>query len=184
MRSERRAVAHAFACAFFCICFAVGTIRAQVTASVSGRVEDTTGAAVPGAAVTVISLETGAARTASTGEAGTYRVLSLPVGRYEVKAELTGFKAARQTGISLAVGEEAVVNLKLEVGAVRDEVTVNEEAPRSDMRNGLVCSGNPIDGVTATNVFWAGGCSGPVEKMARQSPFRLAMSHELPMAEL
>jgi hypothetical protein len=129
MRSERRAVARALACVVFCICFAAGTIHAQVTASVSGRVEDASGAAVPGASVTVTSLETGAVRTATSGEAGTYRVLSLPVGRYEVKAELTGFKGARQTGIGLAVGEEAVVNLKLEVGGVRDEVTVNEEAP-------------------------------------------------------
>src|SRR5712691_8966932 len=129
MRSERRAVTHALAGVIFCICFAAGTIHAQVTAAVSGRVEDASGAAVPGAGVTVTNVETGAVRTASSAEAGNYRVLSLPVGRYEVKAELTGFKGARQTGISLAVGEEAVVNLKLEVGAVRDEVTVNEEAP-------------------------------------------------------
>src|SRR5215831_15826800 len=129
MRSEGRALAHALASVFFCICFATGTIRAQVTASVFGRVEDSTGATIPGASVTVTSLETGAGRTATTNETGAYRVLSLPVGRYEVRAELSGFKAARQTGISLAVGEEAVVNLKLEVGAVQDEVTVTGEAP-------------------------------------------------------
>src|SRR5713226_7928612 len=119
MLSGRKLPAHALAGVLFSICFAAGTIRAQVTASVSGRVEDSTGAAVPGALVTVTSLETGAGRTASTNEAGTYRVLSLPVGRYEVKAELAGFKAARQTGISLAVGVEAVVTLKLEVGAIQ-----------------------------------------------------------------
>jgi hypothetical protein len=129
MRSEGRVLAHALASVFFCICFATGTIGAQVTASVSGRVEDSTGATIPGASVTVTSLETGAGRTATTNETGAYRVLSLPVGRYEVRAELSGFKAARQTGISLAVGEEAVVNLKLEVGAVQDEVTVTGEAP-------------------------------------------------------
>src|ERR671924_302573 len=107
MRSERRAMAHALAGAFFCICFAVGTIHAQVTASISGRVEDASGAAVPGAAVTATNVETGATRTATSGETGTYRVLSLPIGRYEVKAELPGFKAALQTGIKLDVGEEA-----------------------------------------------------------------------------
>src|SRR5689334_10757305 len=123
MRSERRAWAYALASVFFCICFAAGTVRAQVTASVSGRVEDSTGAAVPGATITVTSSETGAPRTLRTDEAGTYRVLSLPVGRYEVKAEQAGFKTAIQTGINLAVGEAAVVNLKLEVGAIQDEVT-------------------------------------------------------------
>jgi hypothetical protein len=106
-----------------------GPARAQVTASVSGRVEDATGAIVPGAMVTVASLETGAARTATASAAGTYRVLSLPVGQYEVRATAAGFKAVVQTGISLVVGEEAVVNLKLEVGAVQEQVTVTGEAP-------------------------------------------------------
>ena len=129
MLSERKAVAHALAGAFFCICFAAGTIRAQVTASVSGRVEDASGAAVPGVSITVTNVETGAVRTATSDEAGTYRVLSVPVGRYEVRAELPGFKAALQTGVNLAVGEQAVVNLKLEVGAPQEEVTVTGEAP-------------------------------------------------------
>src|SRR5262249_38065761 len=75
------------------------------------------------------SLETGAGRTASTGETGTYRVLSLPVGRYAVRAELAGFKVAVQTGVSLAVGEEAVVNPKLEGGAGKGEGTGAGEAP-------------------------------------------------------
>src|SRR5262249_60631290 len=126
MLSERRARALAVMGVFFCICFAAGTIHAQVTASVSGRVEDSSGAAVPGASVTVSNLETGAVRTATSGETGTYRVLSLPVGRYDVKAELPGFKAALQTGVKLAVGEEAVVNLKLEVGGPQEQGARNE----------------------------------------------------------
>src|SRR5438309_8655388 len=128
MLSERKLSAHTLA-ALLWISFAVGTIHAQVTATVSGRVEDSSGAAVPGASVTVTSLETGAGRTATTNETGTYRVLSLPVGRYEVKAELAGFKSALQTSVNLAVGEEAVVNLKLEVGAAQELVTVTGEAP-------------------------------------------------------
>src|SRR5438445_6637469 len=128
MLSERKLSAHTLA-ALLLISFAVGTIHAQVTATVSGRVEDASGAAVPGASVTVTSLETGAGRTATTNETGTYRVLSLPVGRYEVKAELAGFKSALQTSVNLAVGEEAVVNLRLEVGQLQQEVTVTTEAP-------------------------------------------------------
>jgi len=146
MRSAAVLSRHALAGVLFSICFAVATIHAQVTASVSGRVEDSTGAAVPGAMVTVTSLETGAGRTASTNETGTYRLLSLPVGRYEVKAELSGFKAARQTGISLAVGEEAVVNLKLEVGAVQDEVTVTGEAPLVNTTTASVSVAHDLSG--------------------------------------
>src|ERR1035437_4494012 len=102
---------------------------AQVSASISGKIEDPSGAAISGAAVTVTSLETGAARAATADEGGNYRVLSLPVGRYEVKVEKEGFKAEVQSGINLVVGQQAVVNLKLEVGAVQRAVTVTAEAP-------------------------------------------------------
>jgi len=100
----------------------------QVSASLSGRVEDPSGAAIPSASVTVTSVETGAARTVTSDPAGTYLVLSLPVGRYEVRAEKDGFKATVQKGINLVVGQVAVVNLKLEVGEIQQEVTVTAEA--------------------------------------------------------
>src|SRR5579872_4300997 len=101
---------------------------AQVTASVSGRVNDTSGAAVTGATVTVTDLETGATRTAQADDAGNYLILSLQVGRYEVKAEKDGFKTAIQTGLNLVVGQQAVVNLTLEVGQVQQAITVEAEA--------------------------------------------------------
>jgi len=105
---------------------------AQVTGSISGVVQDTSGAAVPNAAVTVRSLETGATRTIMTDETGSYRALSLPVGRYEIRAEKEGFKTAVRTGIELVVGQAAAVNLNLEVGTARQEVTVMSEAPLVD----------------------------------------------------
>jgi hypothetical protein len=102
---------------------------AQVTASISGTVEDSAGMPVSGAAVTVKSLETGATRVATTDEAGKFRALSLPVGQQEVKAEKTGFKAAVRTGVDLAVGQEAVITLRLEVGDLVQQVTVVGDAP-------------------------------------------------------
>ena len=63
---------------------------AQVSAMISGRVDDASGGAISGATVTVKSLETGAERTATTNEAGRFRVLSLPVGPQEVRAEKLG----------------------------------------------------------------------------------------------
>ncbi len=102
---------------------------AQVTASISGRVEDSTGQGVGDATVTVKSLETGATRTVTTGVTGEYIVVALPLGRQEVKVEKAGFKAAIRSGISLDVGQEAVVNLRLEVGDLIQQVLVTEEAP-------------------------------------------------------
>ncbi len=97
---------------------------AQVNASMTGKVEDPSGAAVGGATVTVKNLETGSTRTVTTDETGNYRALSLPVGPQEVRAEKPGFKSAVRTGITLVVGQDAVVNLKLDVGQVTQEVTV------------------------------------------------------------
>ena len=106
---------------------------AQVTATVSGKVEDASGAAVGGATVTVKSIETGAARTVTTDETGNYRVLSLPVGSQEVRAEKPGFQSAVRTGINLVVGQEAVVDLKLDVGQVTQEVTVSADTALVDV---------------------------------------------------
>src|SRR3989442_7272299 len=114
MLSGRKWSAHALVGVLFVICFAVGTIRGQVSASVSGRVEDSSGAALPGATVTVTSLETGASRSLRTDEAGTYRVLSLPGGRYEVKAEAAGFKSGLPTRVNLAVWEKGPMKLKIQ----------------------------------------------------------------------
>src|SRR5579872_1834498 len=101
----------------------------QVTASISGKVEDAAGNPVMGATVTVTSVETAATRMVTTDEMGSYRALSLAVGRQDVKAEKSGFKAAVRTGINLAVGQEAVVNLRLEVGDLVQQVTVSADAP-------------------------------------------------------
>src|SRR5665213_1276573 len=104
-------------------------LQAQVSAEISGRVNDASGSAVGGVTVTVKSLETGATRSVVTDADGNFHVLSLPVGQLELKAEKTGFKSVVRTGINLAVGQEAVVNLQLEVGDLVQQVTVIAEAP-------------------------------------------------------
>ena len=101
----------------------------QASASISGRVEDASGSPIGGATVTVKSPENGASRVAATNADGNYRVLSLPLGAQQVKAEKPGFKAALRTGIDLRIGQEAVVNLRLEVGDLAQQVTVSEQAP-------------------------------------------------------
>src|ERR1700728_2978765 len=106
-----------------------GLANAQVTAAISGKVEDATGTGVNGAAITVRSVETGATRTTTSDQNGAFTVRLLPLGAQEVKAEKQGFKSALRTGINLQVGENAVVNLRLEVGDLAQQVTVSEETP-------------------------------------------------------
>ena len=103
--------------------------RAQVSASISGRVTDQTGAAVSGATVTARNLETEAVRTTMTDDAGRYAVLSLTVGEYEVRITKQNFQEAVRTGIHLAVGQDASVDMALQLGQVTDQVKVMADAP-------------------------------------------------------
>ena len=82
-----------------------------------------------GVAVTVTDLETGATRGLLSDDTGSFRALSLPIGPYQVKAEKSGFKTQVRSGINLAVGQEAVVNLHLDVGDLAQVVNVAESVP-------------------------------------------------------
>ena len=108
---------------------ALPAAHAQVSASIKGAVRDPSGAPVPSAAVTAKDVETGAVRNSTTDEAGRYQLLALAVGEYEVSVTKPGFRVAIRGGIHLAVGQEAIVDLRLLVGEVKEHVTVTEEAP-------------------------------------------------------
>jgi hypothetical protein len=101
---------------------------AQGEASLQGAVSDSSGGALPGVAIRIKNLETGAVRNQVTDEAGRYDAASLPVGRYEVRAEKTGFRSEEKTAISLVFGQRETVDLVLQVGDVRQTVQV-ESAP-------------------------------------------------------
>jgi hypothetical protein len=102
---------------------------AQTTATISGTVTDDTGAVVPNAKITVTNAGTGLTRNLATDVRGQYAALSLPVGQYEIRAESTGFAPVVRSGITLVVGQEAVVDIQLKVGGVQQAITVNAESP-------------------------------------------------------
>jgi Carboxypeptidase regulatory-like domain len=104
-------------------------LRAQVSASITGIISDASGASVPVATVKAKNLETAAIRTGTTDGSGRYAVLSLPVGEYEVTVSKPGFQDATRTGIQLVVNQEASIDLRLQVNAVKSEVTVKADAP-------------------------------------------------------
>ena len=106
-----------------------GTAWGQISASITGTAKDASGAVVPETSVTVKNLESGLTRVVETDPNGGFSVPSLPVGQYEVTAEKAGFKQQVRRGITLVVGQQAVVNLTLEVGEVQQQVTVTAEAP-------------------------------------------------------
>jgi len=101
---------------------------AQVSATLSGVVTDPSGAAVAGANVAVLDLETGESHNTQTDAAGRYQVFALPIGEYEVTATKTGFAAQVRTGIHLVVGQVARADLQLSVGQLSQRIKVESDA--------------------------------------------------------
>src|SRR5213080_3175376 len=114
------------------VLIALGTclsVAQNSTATILGTVKDTSGALIPGVSIAVKHIESGLTRSVVSGERGGYNVPLLPVGAYEITTTMPGFKQVLRSGINLVVGQEAVVDLTLEVGAAAEQVTVSEEAP-------------------------------------------------------
>src|SRR5471032_1721170 len=101
----------------------------QVAAGeITGVVRDPAGAAVPGATVTITSVDTNLQRVVVSSGEGVYTAPSLAPGNYRVDVERTGFKPVRRAGIRLSTGEKARIDFDLVVGGVSDQVTVTADA--------------------------------------------------------
>lgn len=98
------------------------------TATLSGSVHDSSGAAIPGANVTLSNPETGFSQTFTTQSDGRYAFTLLRPGTYALRVQKSGFQSYVQSGISLTVGQTATQNVTLGVGAIRQAVTVTAGA--------------------------------------------------------
>jgi hypothetical protein len=125
-------------CLAILIMSSVTAMGQLTTGTITGTVTDQSGAAVPGATVTLKQTETGVSRTTQTRENGRYEALSLPNGSYEVTASLSGFKTLVRTGIALAVGQNAVVDFALQVGEVSQSLTVTIETAQVETTTATV----------------------------------------------
>lgn len=99
--------------------------RAQSGGSIWGSVNDSSGAPIPGATVTIKNTETGATRTLRTDETGGFNAPALPAGHYEVTAGKSGFRTSATTGVALVVGQREEITLALQVGDVHQTVEVH-----------------------------------------------------------
>lgn len=102
---------------------------AQTTSAITGTVKDQAGAVIAGAKVTTRSLETNLARATVTDGEGRYTFAELRVGQYELRAEQTKFAPETRTGITVTIGETAVIDLTLKVAAGGFKVDVTDVAP-------------------------------------------------------
>jgi hypothetical protein len=102
------------------------------TGTILGTVKDPSESVVANAKITATNSDTGATRTSTSGSDGAYRFSALPVGNYQIEISAAGFPTAVQKGITLAVGQEEVLNFTLKVGTVTETVDVTSQASLVD----------------------------------------------------
>jgi hypothetical protein len=103
------------------------TAWAALNGDIEGVVKDSSGAFIPSAMATITSVETGAQRTLISNERGYFIATLLPIGNYDVKVELAGFKGYAQR-VLVKSAERVSLNVTLEVGGVTESISVTESA--------------------------------------------------------
>jgi hypothetical protein len=116
------------ACFVTALAWSTVLLFAQGTSQIQGVVQDSTGGAIGGADVKVTQIDTGAVRSVTTSEDGTYVLSSLPIGPYRLEAGRAGFTTYVQTGIVLQVATNPTINISLQVGQVSETVEVQANA--------------------------------------------------------
>ncbi len=100
----------------------------NITGSILGQVSDTSGSAIPGAAVTLRDTDTGAIAETTTDASGSYSVPNLLAGPYELAVHKAGFQTLTVTALRLLSAQTLRQDLRLEVGAVQQNVEVTAQA--------------------------------------------------------
>ena len=118
-----------FGAAVFVLLTCVSAFAQQTTGTITGRVVDQQGAAIPGATVTAKSVTTGFTRTETSDSEGVYRLAALPVGIYEVNAELSGFSTVSKKDIEVNVAQVVAVEFAMKVAALAETVNVTGATP-------------------------------------------------------
>jgi hypothetical protein len=146
-RNFRRGVAQ-WSLALFIALVCLAPSRAQQTlGSINGTVLDTTGAAVPGAAVTATNTATNFVATTTTQGTGFYQIFNLPIGTYVLKVGHAGFETTSLTGIPVQEARATTVNATLTIGQVSESVVVTSTPllNATDTTNGYTLDSAQID---------------------------------------
>lgn len=130
------------------LCLIPSRLFAQATtAKVVGTVMDASGAAVPGATVTALNVQTNQSRTSKTNEVGNYELSFLPVGSYSLSVESPGFRKSEVNAFQLTLDQVARINVQLTVGEVSEKVSVEASAvalQTEDARVGTVIDSQKV----------------------------------------
>jgi hypothetical protein len=137
---------------FFSLFASTGLVLAQAgyQAQIRGTVTDPQGGVVPGATVTLTDVATGIPVTQKTDSHGSYTFNGLRPGTFNLFVESSGFRRYERRNLTLAVSQQAVVNVTLEIGTVTSTVEVNQRAPLLDTGNAAI--GTTISGASTRDI--------------------------------
>jgi hypothetical protein len=110
----------------------------QASTSLRGVVTDPSGAAIPGATITIVNPSTNATRTTTSSADGTYSFTEVFPGTYTLTVEAGGFQKYQRSGVVLRVSLPATVNVQMKVGSVTQVVSVSGQAPLLNTTNASI----------------------------------------------
>src|SRR6202051_5324236 len=109
--------------------------QGETTSAIVGSVTDPAGAAIPGATVTVTSVENGLKRSVKTDDSGRFSFPQLKPGMYSVRAEADRFAAQQNHSVSAGLGQKQTVDFKLNIASASESILVQEQAPLINPEN-------------------------------------------------
>jgi hypothetical protein len=127
--------------------------------TIMGQVTDPSGAIIPGVEITARNVDTGVTTNAVTNDAGLYTLSNVPIGTYEIRFALTGFKTYSRTGIQVKVAQTLRVDAALELGDIAETVTVSADATLMKTDTPLVAQTLQSRVVTDLPLSFSGGRS-------------------------
>src|SRR5580658_1753109 len=160
--------------------------------SLLGTITDPSGRPVPEVRVTATDPATTVTQTITTDTRGFYSFQSLPVGRYDVEADASGFKPLRRTGVVIDVDSKVVVDASLAIGERTDAVTVSESAVHvdtADTQKGEVITGKqmtavPLNGRSFTDLLALQSGVVPVTSLTSETQQDVGVSAFSPSGDL
>ena len=125
---------------------------AAVTGRIAGTITDPSGAAIPGALITVTNTAQGIRTKATAGAKGDYSFPSLPVGTYDVLFETKGFRSEKRTGLIIDANAEIEQNVILQLAQRSEEMTVTDTASAVHVETASTQLGEVVSGKAMTSV--------------------------------
>jgi hypothetical protein len=143
-------------------------------ATLTGVVTDPSNAVVAGATIQATHIDTGTVLTAVSSATGNYTISQMPIGRYTVAAEVTGFKTYRREGLSLSAAQILGLDITLEVGTPAESVTVNAEASLLKTESGAIAHNVTVSQMQNLPLLPVNGATGAIAAFGFRDPYGIA----------